>query len=237
MGKSIIILGTGDSAQFCEWDCEVYAVNGAYNFRDGFGEGQIFHGCPNKFRLDKLFMADHLFGPSGMINFDIDTLNSFEGKYGTEVISMYPMKLGKHVLKHKKLPFYHMVRKFQTEYFTDTICYMIAYALDKYTVPAINSDGIVRLELTEPLTLKLRGVDMASTFEHMARKGGVEFWVSKAHTLGCEVNISHGSQILQVVEGVAYNRPLKIKRKDYDPFGLLKGKKMPELNDDGEVIG
>ncbi len=236
VSKEVIILGTGDSAQFCEWDCEVYAVNGAYNFKDGFKKGQIFGDCPNKFRLDKLFMADHLFGIEGAMNFDIDIMNSLSEEFGTEIISMYPMKIGKHVLKYKPYPYRHIVNKFKTDYFTDTICYMIAYALDKYTVPAINSDGVVRLELTEPLTIKLRGVDMSTKFEYLARKGWVQCWVFKAHTLGCEVSIAKGSSILQVLEGVAYNRPVKTKRKNVDPYGLLKGKEPPELNDAGKVI-
>jgi len=200
--KEVIILGTGNSAQYCRWDCEVWGVNGAYAFRHRFAPDTKL-----KFRLDKLFLADNLFAPDGRLNFNIDVMNSLIEEYGTEIISMYPLKLGKHKLKYKPYPYANISKHFGSEYFTSTICYMMAYALYK------------RYD-----HLRLYGVDMASKQEYVLAKGGVEFWVGYALGLGCTIDIATGSTITMPKEGYPYNRPPKVNLKNIDPFGLLKGR-------------
>lgn len=221
----IIILGTGSSCVYCPFDCEVWGVNGAYTI-----EGIMPEQHKDKFRMDKLFLTDYLYSTEGMMNFDIDGVNKLAESKGTEIITMHPMKLGKHKLNAKPYPFKHILQKFNTDYFTDTITYMIAYALDKYTTIEENRNGVVRPELKEPLFLKLYGVDMVTTVEFRASKGGVEFWLGIARGMGCEIFVAKGSSILANPRGFVYGweREYYKDATQYDPLGLLKTGKYDE---------
>jgi hypothetical protein len=212
----LIILGTGSSCVYCPFDCETWGVNGAYTIKDNMPDSK-----KDSFRLDKLFLTDYLYSAPGFMNFDIDGMNRLT-ENGTEIITMHPMKLGKHVLKAKKYPFKEVLTKFNNDYFTDTITYMIAYALYKYTR---KSDRVNKLELKEPLFLKLYGVDMVTTVEFRASKGGVEWWLGIAQGLGAEIYIAKGSSILANPRGFVYGWEREFNDTEkYDPLGLLSGK-------------
>lgn len=221
--KEIIILGTGNSCIYCDFVGEVWGVNGAYYIKKRMPEKH-----QDKFHLEKLFMCDWMWSAEGQLNFHIGELNGLKKEYGAELISLHPMKLGKHKLECKYFPWKRITQKFSTTYFTDTITYMIAYALDKYSVVRENEKGIIRPELTIPLRIKLAGVDMATTFEYQVSKGGVEFWVSKAHTMGAEVTVTPGSTIMANPRGVPYGFRRKYNLKNIDPYGVLDGKKYKE---------
>ena len=231
--KSIIILGTGGSAKFCDFNTkngepipngEVYGVNGTYTMP---------RIMPKKLRRfysqDKLFMTDSLFSHEyGTLNFDIKAYNRFAKKYNCELISLNKMKLGKYKMNAKRYPYKKVSEYFGTEYFTDTICYMIAYALYDNTELGMLSNGVIRPELKQPLVLRLFGIDMATTREFQQSKGGVEFWLGVAMGLGCEVYVAPGGTIMKPPCMVPYghwNR-LKITKKKHDPLGLMKGKQL-----------
>lgn len=78
-------------------------------------------------------------------------------------------------------PIDECVEKFGLPYFTNTICYMIAYAL---------LQGVEEIDVY--------GVNQASSHEYSEEKGGVEYWLGIANGLGVDVNI-HGdkSQLLR----------------------------------------
>ncbi|KKN36495.1 hypothetical protein LCGC14_0773180 [marine sediment metagenome] len=225
--KEIIILGTGNSCIYCDFVGEVWGVNGAYYIKKRMPEKH-----QDKFHLEKLFMCDFMWSAEGQLNFHLGEINNLKKEYGAELISLHPMKLGKHKLECKYFPYKRIVKKFSSDYFTDTITYMIAYALDKYSVVKENEHGVLRPELTRPLRLKFAGVDMCTTLEYQVSKGGVEFWVSKAHTMGAEIEITPGSQILKNPRGVPYGHRRKYKIKDIDPYGVLDGKKQKEEKDE-----
>lgn len=232
--KLIIILGTGCSGKYCDFnldenrqpilDSEIYGVNGTYTYPKVM---------PKKlrkyFRQDKLFMTDSLFShEQGTLNFDIEAFNKFAVKYNCELISLHKMKLGKHIMNAKRYPYKKISEYFGTEYFTDTICYMIAYALwDNTFLTKSKTTGILRPELKQPLVLRLFGIDMATTREFQQSKGGVEFWLGIAKGLGCEITVAPGGTIMRPPCMVPYghwNR-LRITKKKYDPLGLLSGKR------------
>jgi len=217
--KEIIIMGTAPSAQYCPYDCEVYGVNGAYHAETDMP------GAKEKFRLDKLFLTDTLFNSVGKMLFNIEEINALTQKHGTEIISVHPMKLGKHVLKASKYPYIHIVKKFRTTYFTSTIGYMIAYALDQNTVMVKNKLGLLVPKLTEPLKLKLYGIDMITKLEYQQQKGGVEFWMGYAMALGCEHEISQGSTIMVPPMGTPYGQEIKYDLNLIDPLNLTGWKK------------
>lgn len=216
--KTIIILGTGASVRYCDFKAdEIWGVNGAY-----FVVNLMPAKYQRHFKMNKLFLADYLFSPEGKLNFHIPSLREFADKYGCQIISMHRLQLGKYKLGASLYPYKSIVSKFGSNYFTDTITYMIAYALHKHTVLAQNSAGVIRPELMEPLCIRLFGVDMSTTTEYKASKGGVEFWLGMARALGCEAEISRESVILANPHGATYGFRKKIDRKLVDPYGSLE---------------
>ena len=216
--KSVIIFGTGGSCIHCDFVAdEVWGCNGAFT---------VINVMPEKlkkyFRMDKLFLTDFMYEVEGRLNFDIVAMNEFASEYNCEVISMRKMKLGKYELKCKLLPYNRLVNNWGTNYFTDSITYMIAYALNTNTVLAQSPTGVIRRELKQPLRIRLFGVDMVTTKEYQASKGGIEFWLGIARGLGAEIEVAQGSAIMANPQGRPYGRPYTYILKDVDPYGLLK---------------
>ena len=220
--KDIIILGTGSSCIYCDFKSEVWGVNGAYTIKQAMPEKYR-----DRFRIDKLFLTDVMFSDAGVMNFDIKGMNALIHEEKCELISMHRMTLGKYALDAKPYPFTRIKHKFGTDYFTDTITYMIAYALDQATVLTKNKTGVIRLELRYPLSLRFFGVDMATSHEYRVSKGGVEYWIGIARGLGCDILIAKGSSIMAHPRGYPYGWAPKVNVKQYDPFGLMSGKKPP----------
>lgn len=219
----IIVLGTGPTSTLCPFTAETWGVNGAY----------AIPGVMDKpeFRIDKMFMSDYLWFPEGGLGFDIEGMNGLIEKFGTQLISLHRFSIGKFKLRASIYPFKRVAEKMGTEFFTNTIAYMIAYALYKNTTLARNPAGIVRLELTRPLTIRLYGVDMLTTREYLVAKGGVEFWIAYALGLGATVDVpKHPSCAVMVPpQGVPYGweRKKKLNMKNIDPYNLMEGGKSP----------
>lgn len=222
--KTIVITGTGASITQCDFvGDEVWGVNGCYTIVNVMPEKY-----KPKFRMDKLFITDHVFSnEDGRLNFDVEEINEFARKHNTEVLTLHQMKLGKHVLISKRIPYKQMCKYFGYVYFTDSICYMIAYALYTNSHLAQSADGVIRPELKVPLALHLYGIDMCTSREYAQSKGGVEHWLGVARGMGCEVIVSKGSAIMAHPMGVPYGweKERKLDMKVIDPFGLLKGNK------------
>lgn len=73
------------------------------------------------------------------------------------------------------------VKRFGLPYFTNTICYMIAYAL-----------------LQGAKEIQIYGVNQAGSHEYAEERGGVEYWLGVANGLGVEVTINgKNSQLLR----------------------------------------
>ena len=197
--KEVILLGTAPSRILCPYDVETWGVNGCYSIREINEKG----GKP--FRMDKLFITDHTFSPEGTLHFDIDVMNKLGEDYKCQFITMRPIKLGKRRLKSIPFPYDRIVKKFRTDFFTSSICYMMVYALDK------NYQKI-----------RMYGIDMASKSEYMTQKGGVEYWIGRAHERGCQVDISEGSTVMVPPTHTPYGVDRKLNMKKLDPHGLLK---------------
>ena len=143
--KEVIILGLGPSKDECPYDAEVWAVNDAFSFAK---------------RVDKLFMTD------GWQEFDIKELNEAKRKLGCEIVS---------ATEHAGLgvtlyPIEHVIARFRTQFFTNTVCYMIEYAL-----------------LLGYLCLRFYGIDMLTHTSYVMEKGGVEYWMGVARGMGVEI--------------------------------------------------
>jgi len=188
--KEVIILGMGQTSPQCPYDGEIWGVN------RGFKKAR---------RIDRLFMSDTRKDAFGDERFDWDNLKKFK----FPIISLHSFK----EVKTVRYPYKQIVKRFKTEFFTCTICYMIAYALYK---------GYDKI--------RMYGVDMITTNEYKMEKGGVEFWVGIAKGMGVDVEISKGSAVCQTMTGVPYGFKLKVDKRLIAEWKKLnkRSKKMKE---------
>jgi hypothetical protein len=187
--REVIILGMGATGGGCPYDAEVWGVN------------RGFRKCR---RMDKLFMSDTRLDPYGDIQFDIHNLKDVD----FPIISLHQIK----GIKTRRYPYKAIVKRFGTEFFSCTICYMIAYALYKgYNY------------------IRMYGVDMITTKEYEREKGGVEFWVGMARGMGCKVEISRGSAVCQTKTGIPYGFKIPINKELKKAYDKMKKGKNKEL--------
>ena len=150
--KEVVILGTGPSIKLYRLDdkTEVWGLN------------NIYKKIPKK--LDKLFFFDdyRIFG--------LEVLQ----KQQTQLVSKHPIE----GLDIEVYPLDEIKKDLKTDYFANTFCYMIAYALWKgYEM------------------IRLYGVDMATGKEQSTERPCMEYWVGFARGRGATVVISPGSRV------------------------------------------
>jgi len=200
--RELILLGTAPSRSLCPFDCETWGVCGVYTIE----KINVIEKKP--FRLDKLFITDTTFSPEGNLHWDINELHRIKKKYGTEIITLNPIGFGRMKLKSTQYPYDDFVEEFQTEYFTDSVTYMIAYAL----------------HLNVYDKFRFYGIDMASKIEYLTQKGGVEYWIGRAHERGIKTDISKGSALLRTSTVTPYGRKKEYDMSLLDPEGLMDKK-------------
>ena len=193
MDRDVIIFGMGNSAALCPFDTETWVVNMGYTKAYKMGG-----------RMDKLFTAHSpeaypfLMGTMeqltrGWNTMDWDLIDQFVN-FGLEVISIHKIN----GVRSKIYPLKRIIKKFGTDYFTDSLCYMIAYAIDKnYT------------------KIRLYGVDMLDRDEFKYEKEGIEYWIGYARGRGIEVTISDGSNLCKTVSGRPYGIRCKVDKGDF----------------------
>jgi hypothetical protein len=149
----LVILGAGKTVMDYPVDdpAEVWGVNWAYK------------KVPR--RLDKIFFFDkpEIFG--------IDTLKGLEYS-GVKLVHKREIE----GLNIEIFPIDKIVKDLNTDYFANTVCYMIAYAIWK---------GYKRI--------RTFGVDMSLGKELCDERPCMEYWVGYARAKGIEVIISKGS--------------------------------------------
>jgi len=172
----------GNSRRQCPFDAEVWALNNGYRQVEEMGG-----------HLDKLFLAHtQVRDADGDKVFDWDEINNL----GVEVVNTHRVK----GLNAKIYPLKRISGKFGCDYFSDTICYMLAYAIDQVT----HKNGTGRVELKTPLNIRVYGADMETGDEYLHEKGGIEYWIGYARGLGINVDISNGSQVCRTMSGKPY---------------------------------
>ena len=186
--KSCTILGMGATMIKCPYDNEVWGVNQVYRMAK---------------RLDKLFITDGRKRPDGTDSWDFDDLN----KLNIPIVSLHNFPEIKKLVRY---PYNKIIEKFDgmgREFFTNSICYMIAYALYK------GYDEI-----------KLYGVDMATSMEYILERGGIEYWIGRAEGLGVKITNTQGSMVCKTPMGIPYGFKYAVNMREVDPYKLLKGK-------------
>lgn len=87
----------------------------------------------------------------------------------------------------KKYPLKEIKREFKSNYFCNTVCYMVPYAI--YT-------GIKEI--------KLYGIDTEFGAVYEREQRGIEFWLGIAHAKGIKLTIPATSQLLRTTQGRIY---------------------------------
>jgi len=160
--KKIAILGTGSGWQLFPRlsDHVIYCLND-YVFTEKYSVQ------PNKlFILDVLDEKPQVV--SGLT--DLGDVVSRINKMKVPLIA--PFKYEEIPLS-EEFPLEACVKRFGTPYFSNTICYMIAYAL---------------LEGAEEIALY--GINQASSSEYFYEKAGVEYWLGIANGMGVKITIN-----------------------------------------------
>ncbi len=103
-------------------------------------------------------------------------------------IPIFLPKIYPNIPTSMKYPLKKIVNKFGITYFSNTVCYMIAYAI--YI-------GVKQIDLY--------GVNMKPSEEYRHQKGGVEFWLGFAMGKGLKIEV-HGkeSKVLKTKTGKLY---------------------------------
>lgn len=171
--KDLIILGMGPSAWQCPWDSEVWGLNMGWELAQKDGH-----------QLDKLFLAHgQVYSKEGNPYFDWQKIN----QQSFEVMSVHRIK----GLKSTIFPLKRINQKFGTDYYSNTVCYMLAYALDKST------DAVLRLKPDAYTRIRFYGVDILEDEEISQEKAGIEYWLGIARGLGIKCEISYNSTLLR----------------------------------------
>lgn len=219
--NDLILLGMGATRRLCPLDNTDIPI---WSCNTGYIQIAEMSGY-----LSKIFMTH----PQHMAEDGITERYSFKQmnmlvRHGIEILNIHRCK----GLNHKMYPLKRIIKKFDTDYFSDTIGYMFAYALDMWTDKI---DG--RLVLKEPEKkhrIRTFGIDMATfdsqghSGEYQLEKGGVEFWVGYAKGLNVRVEIGDGSFVCETITGHPYGTKFW-NWEDLDPFNLLDHSKYEGL--------
>jgi hypothetical protein len=201
----ITILGMGPSRVDCKFDGEVWGVNNGYR--------QVIS---LKGHVNKLFIChrDQEYDWDGDPVFSWEEQNTLV-ENGVEIVSLFKLK---HVEKFTRMPFKKMCERFGTDYYSDSIAYMVAYAL--YLNTKIDkATGLMKL--IEPMRLRFYGCDMHTKDEYATERGGIEYYIAVARTLGVEVWIHPDSSICKTDTGKPYGF-FKLNKKKIDPNNIME---------------
>jgi hypothetical protein len=216
MFNEVIILGMGQSRTLCPFDgTPVWGVN------NGYVQVQELNGY-----LNKIFLAHtqhkqvrDLGNGTAKVSwaYNFDQMNKLADS-GVEIINIHRCK----GLKHKLYPYKRINEKFSANgFFSNTICYMVAYAIDQVTTVE-KKTGLVRLQ--HPFRIRIYGVDMLTRDEYELEKGGIEYWIGYARGLGIVVEINGNGAVCTTCTKHPYGVKF-YNLKDVDPWGLLKSGK------------
>ena len=169
--KEIILLGCGPTHVECPYDKETWSVGSAYKFAK---------------RLDRLFFFDDIKHccTENPQHFDMEELKLLN--------KHVPYMASKKYDEFQNLTLYpleEVVKKFQSRFFANSVCYMIALALHE-----------------EYEAIWLYGIDHISYPEYVLAKGCVEYWMGRAEErIGVKnLHIPEGSALCKTQDGKLY---------------------------------
>ena len=189
--NELIIEGMGATRSQCPFDCETWSLNMGYMqvFQiDGhFSRVFLCHPQVRDASRRPVFCWDHF---NKMVDAGITVYNTHKVKG----------------LNSKMYPYKRISRKYDTDFFSNTISYMLAMAID---------EGYKKISLY--------GCDMMTQSEYAWEKGGLEFWLGGAKMLGIKIDIAEGSSLMQTITGKPYGVKY-FNLKDIDPTRSMRRK-------------
>jgi len=168
--KKICICATGSGWQLAPIESEkiIYALNDYVNV-EKYG-----------IKPDVLFIMDVLDEKPGVVSGQTNLGETIQRINMMRVPLVAPFKYEEIPLS-QSFPIEQCVKEFGIPYFTNTIAYMIAYAL-----------------LQNPEEIEIYGVNQAGSHEYTEERGGVEYWLGIANGRGVKVTINgKDSQLLR----------------------------------------
>lgn len=198
--NEIIILGSGPEWQKCPYDKPVWAI------------AKMLFNSPPPTRVDMLFNMDDImrmcsFDPRSpyRVNFTRDQFVDAVNKSGVPFVTSYEYPSIKNCIP---FPLKEIFEKYGIFYFTNTICFMIAYAL--YT-------GVTSIDFW--------GVAQSGLKEYMNERRGVEFWIGLAAGLGTRVSVNGPSSLFKHEKNIVYGykkTPMELAQE----FGFADDEKL-----------
>ena len=204
--KHVIILGTGQGFEECPFDKdETWGIGKSIMMTTDHKHKLLPEGFNSK--IDKIFNMDDL---TNMLTFNdprwqkngwsferyVDAIN----KTNVPLITSFKHEGFKNCVE---FPLKKVVETFKTYYFTNSICYMIAYALLDDEVEGIH----------------LWGINQVGMKEYINERKGVEFWIGLACGMGLDVSINGSfSALLKLESGrlYGYKRPFNELKEYFD---------------------
>ncbi len=212
----LIILGMGSTRVQCPFDgAPVWSCNTGYH--------QI---AEMSGYIQKIFMSHPQMYVNQVVDKKLTTVPVYSFKQFNRLIDNKVEVYNIHKCKglnSKLYPLKRIDQKFNANgFFSNTISYMVAFALDMHTKKDKNGKLYVHDGFKK---IRMYGVDMLTKDEYELEKGGIEFWLGFARGLGIEVEINKESAVMKTCTGKPYGINF-YNLKDIDPWGLLKcGKK------------
>ena len=215
MSKELIILGMGASRRLCPFDRRDIPI---WSCNTGYTQIAEMNGY-----VTKIFMSHEqhtkqigekdgkpVYGNA----YNLGVMNNL-AKHGVQILNIHRIKK----LKMSLYPLKRIDRKFKANgFFSNTISYMLAYAIDKST-KVVNGRIILHDKGFEKI--KIYGVDMLTKDEYELEKGGIEYWIGYARGLGIEVEPCEGTALCKTCTGKPYGIKF-FDPKDFDPWEMLK---------------
>ena len=165
--KECVILGCGTTQVECDYSHgDIFGVNGTYTFSK---------------KLDKLFFTDEESEVNSAF-YDVPKIMSLE-----KLVCVFPIRykrfndLG---LNIEIFPLEAIQKRFPTDLFSNTIAYMLAYAL-----------------YHDYEKIWMYGIDMMTNTSYIQEKGGVEFWMGVAMGMSVE-RVRNGKSPIEIFNTV-----------------------------------
>ena len=184
-GKHVAILGKGLSGQICPFDSdEVWGVNNVACQQTPCPDcnaGKIDDkDCPRCNGTNAIPMYPKQIHKLFAFDESLETWYTDQMKTRAPIVSTQPYA-------DIKYPLEEILAEFKTRYFTNTISYMIAYAIHEKVGK-----------------LSVYGVDVSFGAPYAQENRGVEYWIGRAEEHGIEVYCPERSHLLRTVYGNLY---------------------------------
>ena len=144
-----------------------------------------FEPAPEK--LDKMFCMDQIDNLRSIDEMKVFTREEFIKKINDRNIPVVMTDKDDRITKCEVYPLQEVHDKYGPIYFTNSICFMIAEALNR---------GVTELEFW--------GIAQGGRLEYLKERRGVEYWLGMAVGQGVKVSINSSSHLLSHDEDIVY---------------------------------